>query len=246
MAGIIDLAYCNAAYYLESAGVVSSQLVDQTAHGNHLDLAAGTPIYRTINAAEWMDFDNSFYFSGDSPLVPGGSIVFVGCVNLAGSEGSQCVVGTAVRKANSGNYDAIPNDASLAEFLSSTYRIQQLFISASRVPQWLCTSATAAGAAWTNNAPNIATCGISGDPANYSCATGVQTPVTANIASAFAAMSVGGDLRLGMLNSSHPVSPFAGGRFNAGKRLFFLTENGNTRSDYAAKLAEEMALWGIV
>lgn len=236
-----DLDTCVAAYYCDSDGVVGGNLIDQTEFGNDL-VGAGTPVFATRDGFEVMDFDNAFWFEGMSPLLPGGSMVLVGVVDIDAGSGSLHVVNTAAKNAAVGNFDAVPPDNSDADWLSSTYQRKSIFFTSNSARGFdrVGTSATAGN--FTAGAMNIVTAAFPTVPYEIQAALGTGTVAASAYSAAVSAPRTGAMVRIGHLKASGGITA---GKYCAAKRVYFFRGNVFDHAGFAAAMAAEKVLWGV-
>jgi hypothetical protein len=241
MAGMIDLDTCVAAYHCESAGVVASELVDQTAYGNDLALVTGTPVFTTYDTFECLDLNNTYWFEGPSALLPSGSIVVVACVDGIAGDGNLEAIITSSPIDEDDDHEGL-EALTDAEWLSSTYERRRVFwnTNAPRISDRIGTSATTAS--FTASQMNIVTGAWLTELGTLNGATNTETPIVGTYTNNYNASRIGNLMRVGQLKTSGGITAT---RFLALKRIFIFTGNVFTHADYATKLAAEKALWNI-
>jgi hypothetical protein len=241
MAGMIDLDTCVAAYYCDTAGVVADVLVDQTAYGNDLTLVTGTAVFETRDTFECLSLNNTFWFEGESALLPWGSIVVVAVVDGAAGDGALEAIITASPIDEDDDHEGL-EILTDAEWLSSTYERRRVTFT-DETPRISDRAGTAAVCTnFTIGAMNILTGAWTTETGELKGATDSQTPVEAAYTNNYNASRVGDRMRVGQLKTSGGLTAL---KYLALKRIFIFTGDVFTHADYATKLAEEKALWNI-
>lgn len=240
-----ELSTCVAAYSCDATGYdsISKKLVDGSGYGNHLDLKVGTaPIFATRDGYQVMDFDNTYYFEGDSPLPPAGSIVLVGVTSHTGGDGNLYIINTASRKALAGNFDAVPPDNSDSEWFAGTYGRRPIFFNSMspRIFGWTG-GQQAIGSAFSAGQMNMFSASVNQAPAQLQAATGAQSRQVSNFSKNAHASIYGDMLRIGHIKASDTLS----GSYIALKRAYFFLGNVFEHPEFEAARAAEMAAWGI-
>lgn len=240
--GLSSLPSLIAEYHTEPAGVVSSQLIDQSGFGEHLDLVFGTPLYATRDGIEMMNFDNSFWFRGRNPMRSGGSVVVVGALSMIGSEGSLSVANTFGSNYPGNDYTAagLPSEA---DKFSSTFQVKSLSFGQGRnVIVFDRTGIASPGAVWANGQANLFCGCFDIDTQTVIGARGSDAPASNAVATGATTAREGRFMEVGHLRAAAGY-PTAG--YCSTKRIYFFAENIFNDPDFATARADEISMWGI-
>ena len=242
--GLQDLSTCVGAYHCDTAGydAANTRITDQTAYGNHLDLVTGTPVFTTRDGFECLDMDNTFWFEGDSPLLPRGSYVAVFVANLPGSDGTTYPISTASPRLVNDDFDGVPTGLSDADWLSSAYQRRTMRVLGAtvsvhdRVGQNVSNVVSLESMALVTGA-------FPADPAVIQAAlNGAAASSSPGFNNDDEGSRTGSRLRIGQLKST----AITAGRYFALKRLYFFAGNVFDHASFDTERAAEMATWGIV
>lgn len=232
-----DIDTCIAAYDFSSAGFSSGQLIDGSGFGNNMNIVgAAAPSFVTRSGHEMTDFDNSYYYEGFSLLGVNNSVIMVAETDVTSVV--YRILGTASKKANDGNFSAVPYDNGANEFLSNTYRGKGIMIYSNSM-RLDDPSSTSAQVSITKGAPLVFTGAVDLEAnslkASVNEAPFVQTAFPNNVGIG----RNGAFMRIGFLRDANEALP--AGKYISIKEMYFFKGNVFDHPDFASERAAAVA-----